>query len=75
MNPIEEEKSLGVRQFRRGGRVIRVALFRNRGGSVAGRLLLGQNDTPILDGPTPEAVMELARDVWDALELVRAPAA
>jgi hypothetical protein len=69
------EKVICVKHFRRDGRVIRVVFFRNQGGSVAGRLLLGRNDTPILDGPTPDAVMDLARDVWDALVMVRASAA
>lgn len=55
--------------------MIRVDFFRNEGGSVAGRLILGRGDTPILDGPTPDAVMDLAREVWDALALVRRRAA
>lgn len=65
------EEIIEVRHLQRGGRVVRVNFVRNRGGSVAGTLLLGQNDTPILDGPDPDAVMELARELWDALTLVR----
>jgi hypothetical protein len=32
---------------------------------------LSAKDTPILDGPTPEAVLELMRDVLDGLLLAR----
>ena len=68
MNP---KNLIGVRQIRAGGRVIPVQLFRNDGGSVAGRFVLGAQDTPIVDGPTPEAVLELLRDVIDGLLFAR----
>ena len=64
-----------VRRFQRGGRVIRVLFTRNSRRSVSGRLLIGDGDTPIIDGPTPDAVMDLARDVWDAFALARGEAA
>lgn len=60
-----------VRHLQAGGRLIPVQLFRNAGGSVAGRFMLGAEDTPIVDGPTPEAVLELLRDVIDGLLLAR----
>ena len=37
--------------------MIPVHFSRNAGGSVAGRAVLGAQDTPILDGPDPEAVL------------------
>lgn len=60
-----------VRHLRAGGRVIPVQFFRNDGGSVAGQAVLGAQDTPIVDGPSPEAVLELLRDVIDGLLLAR----
>lgn len=38
---------------------------------MAGRALLGAQDTPILDGPDPETVLALLRDVLDGLLLAR----
>lgn len=57
-----------------GGRLIPVQFFRNAGGSVAGRFMLGAQDTPIVDGPDPDAVLEILRDVLDGLLLARQPA-
>ena len=57
------------------GRVIPVHFSRNAGGSVAGRFLLGAENTPILDGPTPEAVMQIMREVLESLVLARKAAA
>jgi len=68
---VNQQKLIGVRHLRAGGRLIPVQFFQNDGGSVAGRALLGAKDTPILDGPTPEAVLELLRDVIDGLLLAR----
>lgn len=36
--------------------------------------MLGAQDTPILDGPDPEAVLAVLRDVIDGLLLARQPA-
>jgi hypothetical protein len=36
--------------------------------------VLSAQDTPILDGPDPEAVLALLRDVIDGLLLARRPA-
>ena len=51
--------------------MIPVQFSRNAGGSVAGRAVLGAQDTPILDGPDPEAVLAVLRDVMDGLLLAR----
>jgi hypothetical protein len=68
---VTEENLIGVRHLRVGSRLIPVQLFRNAGGSVAGRFVLGAQDTPIVDGPTPEAVLDLLRDVLEGLLLAR----
>ena len=68
------EKIIAVRQLHAGGRWITVQFFRNEGGSVAGRAVLGAQDTPILDGPDADAVLDLLRDVMDGLLLAREPA-
>jgi hypothetical protein len=66
-----QPKLIAVRHLHAGGRLIPVHFFQNDGGSVAGRFVLSAKDTPILDGPTPEAVLELMRDVLDGLLLAR----
>ena len=53
------------------GRRIPVLLFRNSAGSVAARCLIHPGDTPILDGPSPEAVLALVAGVIDDLLLAR----
>ena len=50
---------IGVRQIAAGTARIPVLLFKNEGGSVAGRLLLGDGDEPVLDGATAQAVLLL----------------
>jgi hypothetical protein len=62
---------IAVRHLRAGGRLIPVHFSRNAGGSVAGRAVLSAQDTPILDGPDPEAVLAVLRDVMDGLLLAR----
>ena len=64
-----KKKIIAVRHLRAGGRLIPVHFSRNAGGSVAGRAVLGAQDTPILDGPDPEAVLAVLRDVIDGLLL------
>lgn len=54
------------------GRKVPVQLFRNAGGSISGRCVLAAGDTPIVDGPTAEAVIELLQDTLEALLLTRA---
>ena len=68
---VTQQKLIAVRHLRAGGRLIPVHFFRNDGGSVAGRFVLGAEDTPIVDGPTPEAVLAVLRDVIDGLLLAR----
>jgi hypothetical protein len=68
------QKIIAERQLHAGGRWITVQFFRNEGGSVAGRAVLGAQDTPILDGPDPDAIIALLRDVMDGLLLARQPA-
>lgn len=70
-----DQKLIGVRHLKAGGRLIPIQLFRNAGGSVAARVMLGDQDTPILDGPTPEAVLDLMKDVLEGLLLARKVAA
>jgi hypothetical protein len=60
-----------VRHLRAQGRKIPVLFFRNSGGSVSGRVLLGRDDKPILDGPSPDAVLALAEDLLDGLLFAR----
>ena len=68
---VTDQKIIAVRHLRAGGRLIPVHFSRNAGGSVAGRAVLGAQDTPILDGPDPEAVLAVLRDVIDGLLLAR----
>jgi hypothetical protein len=68
---VNPQKLIAVRHLRAGGRLIPVHFFRNDGGSVAGRFVLSAQDTPIVDGPNPEAVLDLMRDVIDGLLLAR----
>lgn len=48
-----------------------VLLFKNDGGSVAGRLLLGEGDQPILDGASVHDVLTLSRVVLPYALLAR----
>jgi len=62
---------IGVRHLKSEGRKIPVLLFRNGSGSVTARCLINHGDTPILDGPSAEAVLELLAGVIDDLMLAR----
>ncbi|HZX94713.1 MAG TPA: hypothetical protein VFE90_09375 [Myxococcales bacterium] len=68
---VTQPKIIAVRHVRADGRLIPVHFFRNQGGSVAGRALLGAHDTPIIDGPDLDAVLDLLRDLMDSLLLAR----
>ena len=72
---VTEHKLIGVRHLRCDGRKIPVLLFRNESGSVAARCLIHPGDTPILDGPSAEAVLSLVAVVIDDLLLARSAAA
>ncbi len=71
---MDPKKLIAVRHVYAGGRVIPIHFFRNDGGSVAGRFMLDAKDTPILDGPSPEAIIAVLQDVIDGLLLARAAA-
>ncbi|TMB08104.1 MAG: hypothetical protein E6J64_02910 [Deltaproteobacteria bacterium] len=66
-----DQKLIGVCHLRSEGRRIPVLLFRNGPTSVAARCLIHPGDTPILDGPSPEAVLALLAGVIDDLLLAR----
>ena len=66
-----QPKIIAVRHLRAGGRLIPVHFSLNQGGSVAGRALLGAEDTPIIDGPDPEAVLQILREAMEGLLLAR----
>jgi len=68
---VNGSKLIAVHHVQSQGRRIPVLLFRNRCGSVAGRCLIDRGDTPIVDGPSPEAVLELLTGVIDELLLAR----
>ena len=66
------DKPIAVRHLEAGGRRIAVHFFRNAGGSVCGHLLFGAKDTPIVDGPTTDAVLSVVSDALDGLLFARA---
>jgi len=68
---VNPSKLIGVHHVESEGRRIPVLLFRNGSGSVAGRCLIEHGDTPIVDGPSPEAVLELLAGIIDDLLLAR----
>jgi hypothetical protein len=53
------------------GREVPVQLFRNACGSVSARCVLGAGDTPIVDGPTADAVIQILQESLEALLLTR----
>jgi hypothetical protein len=66
-----DKNILEVRHVKAGGRKIPVHFSRNVGGSVAGCFVLGAQDTPVVDGPDPETVLALLRDLMDSALLAR----
>ena len=62
---------IGTRHLESSGRSIPVQLFRNSGGSIAGRLELGEGDTPIVDGASESDVLALLGDLLESLLLAR----
>jgi len=68
---VTAQKLIGVRHLRSEGRRIPVLLFRNGRGSVSAQCLIHPGDTPILDGPSPEAVLAVLAGVIDDLLLAR----
>ena len=65
------QEPIEIRHLEARGRRITVLFFRNACGSVCGRFLFGRGDTPIVDGPTPEAVLSTVADMFDSLLLAR----
>ena len=72
---MDKSKLIGVRHLTVAGRSIPVELFRNDGGSVAARCLLGGGEMPIIDGPSTEEVMAALEDAIEGLVFAREPAA
>jgi hypothetical protein len=68
---VNPSKLIAVHHLNVQGRRIPVLLFRNDCGSVSGRCLIEQGDTPIVDGPSAEAVMELLAGIMEDLLLAR----
>jgi hypothetical protein len=68
---VDPSNLIGVHHIQSGGRRIPVLLFRNGSGSVSGRCLIDRGDTPIVDGESPEAVLELLAAIIDDLLLAR----
>jgi hypothetical protein len=66
---------IGVSHLTAGGRRIPVLLFRNEGGSFAGHCLLAHDDTAVIDGPSPEAVIALFERLIEDVLFVRSHAA
>ena len=62
---------IGVRHLSAGGAHVPVLLFKNDGGSVAGRLLIGEGDEPILDGASVQAVLEVTGTILACALLAR----
>ncbi len=65
------DKPIAVRHLEARGRRIAVHFFRNAGGSVCGHFLFGVGDTPIVDGPTPDAILSLVEEMLDTVLLAR----
>ena len=53
------------------GREVPVQLFRNACGSVSARCVIDVGDTPIVDGPTADAVIQILQESLEALLLTR----
>jgi hypothetical protein len=62
---------IGVRHLSASGRRIPVLFFQNEGGSFAGHCLLSDDDTAIIDGPSPEAVLALFERLIEDVLFVR----
>jgi len=66
------EDLIDVREVRAGGRSVVVELFRNAGGSVAARCVLGEADRPIIDARSADEAIAMVSDVLEGLLLARA---
>jgi len=68
---VNAAKLVAVRHVQASGRRIPVFLTRNEGGSIAARCVLDNGDSPIIDGPSTEAVLEMLQDAIDGLLIAR----
>jgi len=62
---------IGVRHVSSGSRLIPVLFFRNEGGSFAGHCQIADDDTAVIDGPSPEAVLALFERLIDDVLFAR----
>jgi hypothetical protein len=62
---------IGVRELRASGRSVKVELFRNAGGSVAARCVLGERDNPIIDARSADEALAVVADALEGLLLAR----
>lgn len=69
---MNREDLIDLREVRVGGRSVTVELFRNAGGSVAARCVLGERDNPIIDARSADEALALVADVLEGLLLARA---
>jgi hypothetical protein len=69
---VDRHDLIDVREVRSGGRMVVVELFRNAGGSVAARCVLGERDNPIIDARSPEEALAVVADALEGLLLARA---
>lgn len=65
-------KLIAVKQLSANGQQIPVLIFRSTRGKIFARCLLAVDDTPIVDGPTPEAAFALVEDLLDGMLSARA---
>ncbi|TMA22819.1 MAG: hypothetical protein E6J62_13580 [Deltaproteobacteria bacterium] len=72
---MQTNELIGVRHLSASGRRIPVLFFQNEGGSFAGHCLLADDDTAIIDGPSPEAVLALFERLIEDVLFLRSPIA
>lgn len=65
-------KLIAIKQLTSEGKQIPVLIFRSPRGCVFARCLLGVDDTPIVDGETPEAAFALLEDLLGEMLTARA---
>lgn len=69
---VNRDDLIEVREIRTSSRRVLVQLYRNAGGSVAARFLLGETDMPIIDGASVEEALASAADALEGALLARA---
>ena len=62
---------IAIRHLEIVGRRIPVLLSRNERGSIAGRVVLADDDLPILDGPDIDSVLKVIQEQLEWLLLAR----